>query len=227
MSERTVWGLSLWNSYYGDSALAIRACNFTEIIFADDLNAFKVFDNSTLSDEIHRQLHQVQFELHSWGRANRVQFDANKESHHIISKVDPYGASFRLLGVDFDVKLIMDEAVNSLIKEVSWKLKSLFRCNRIFSTKDLVLLFKSHILGFIEYRTPALLHASCSVLQPLDNVLDRFLKKVGLSNIDALTEFNLAPLQCRRDIAALGIIHRAILGLRPPHFRQFFRLETQ
>lgn len=36
--------------------------------------------------------------------------------------------------------------------------------------------------------------------------------------------FRLAPLQTRRDIAALGLIHRAILGEGPPHFQQWFFL---
>ena len=34
--------------------------------------------------------------------------------------------------------------------------------------------------------------------------------------------FRLAPLQSRRDIVVLGLIHRAILGDGPPHFRQWF-----
>ena len=38
--------------------------------------------------------------------------------------------------------------------------------------------------------------------------------------------FNLAPMQSRRDIAALGVIHRAILGLGPMQFRNWFQLDT-
>ena len=34
--------------------------------------------------------------------------------------------------------------------------------------------------------------------------------------------FNLAPLNARRDIALLGIIHRAALRNGPPQFHQFF-----
>ena len=32
----------------------------------------------------------------------------------------------------------------------------------------------------------------------------------------------MAPLQTRRDIACLGLIHRAVLGVGPPHFREWF-----
>jgi hypothetical protein len=36
-------------------------------------------------------------------------------------------------------------------------------------------------------------------------------------------EFNLAPLAMRRDIAMLGLIHRAALGKGPPQLRQLIK----
>ena len=39
---------------------------------------------------------------------------------------------------------------------------------------------------------------------------------------DALLYFGLAPLDARRDIAVLGVIHRTVLGLGPKHFQKFF-----
>ena len=48
---------------------------------------------------------------------------------------------------------------------------------------------------------------------------------VGISEIDALTHFKLAPLSSRRDIAMLGVIHRAVLGEGPPLLRVFFKLD--
>ena len=36
-------------------------------------------------------------------------------------------------------------------------------------------------------------------------------------------EFNLSPLQTRRDIALLAVIHRAVLDMGPQHFKQVFR----
>ena len=38
---------------------------------------------------------------------------------------------------------------------------------------------------------------------------------------------NLAPLNCRRDIAVLGLIHRTVLGDGPEHFREWFFLSTE
>ena len=37
--QGTVWGPPLWNNFYADSAKPIRKQEFTEIVFADDLNA--------------------------------------------------------------------------------------------------------------------------------------------------------------------------------------------
>ena len=86
----------------------------------------------------------------------------------------------------------------------------------------MVLLFKSHIISFLEYRAAAFPHASSSVLAPRGNVLDRFLRDVGLSRKDALLRFSLAPLSSRRDIAVLGLIHRSALGLGPRMLQRFF-----
>ena len=84
------------------------------------------------------------------------------------------------------------------------------------------MLFKQHILSFIEYRTPGIVHAATSVLQPLDNVLTKFLDDIGMTQLEALLHFNLAPLHVRRDIAMLGVIHRATLDMGAPALKSFF-----
>ena len=61
----------------------------------------------------------------------------------------------------------------------------------------------------------------------LDFVLTRFLRKVGISEIDAIVNFKLAPLASRRDIAMLGVIHRAVLGEGPPQLRELFKLDRR
>ena len=42
--QGTCWGPVLWNLFYEDSNTAIENADFTEVKFADDLNAFKEFD---------------------------------------------------------------------------------------------------------------------------------------------------------------------------------------
>ena len=57
----------------------------------------------------------------------------------------------------------------------------------------------------------------------MDAVQHRFLRALDCSELDALMEFNLAPLASRRDIAMLGLVHRAALGKGPEHFKSFFK----
>ena len=38
--------------------------------------------------------------------------------------------------------------------------------------------------------------------------------------------FNLAPLSTRRDIAMLGVVHRAVLRRGPKHFFRFFQVSS-
>ena len=101
-----------------------------------------------------------QKELHEWGRANQVVFDAGKECMHIISMTESYGNDLKMLGVRFDVALTMKAAVDELVKDASWKLKVLMRTKRFYTDADFVILYKAHLLSLLEYRTPAIYHAT-------------------------------------------------------------------
>jgi len=84
--QGTVWGPMLWNIFYQDAASAIRSSSFVEIVFADDLNAFKMYDNQADEKTMRNDMNACQEELHAWGRANQVAFDASKESQHILGR---------------------------------------------------------------------------------------------------------------------------------------------
>ena len=68
---------------------------------------------------------------------------------------------------------------------------------------------------------PAIFHACETVVSPLDRVLHNFLRQINGCILDALFVFNLPPLETRRDIAMLSILHRAALKLPPRHFWQW------
>ena len=114
-------------------------------------------------------------------------------------------------------------AVAEVANEASWKLRTLLRTQRYYTDADLIVLYKAHMLSFLEYRTPAVYHALRSILTRLDSVQSRFLRGVGVDDLIALVEFKLAPLVVRRDIAMLGLIHRTSVGEGPGHFRKFFK----
>ena len=221
--QGTVTGPILWNLFFEDARHAINEYFFKEVVFADDLNAFCIYSSATHNDVIKKALTNCQLELHKWGAANRVAFDPSKESQHILSLSDPDGSVFKLLGVPFDAALSMGQAVSEMVASAGWKLRTLLRTKRFYTDSDLIVLYKAHLLSFLEYRTPAIYHATRAVLRRLDAVQRNFLRDVGVDDITALVHFHLAPLSTRRDIAMLGLIHRTVLAEGPRQFSDFFR----
>eukprot|EP00973_Karenia_brevis_P002597 354867-Karenia_brevis.AAC.1 len=69
--QGTVWGPWLWNIFFCDAADAIHERHYQEIVFADDLNAFKIFDRDETNSNIYADLRHVQQHLHRWGDANQ------------------------------------------------------------------------------------------------------------------------------------------------------------
>ena len=65
-------------------------------------------------------------------------------------------------------------------------------------------------------------HATTTLIRRLDRAQDSFLRQLNVDRDIALLEFNLAPLAMRRDIAMLGILHRAAIGEGPTQFREYF-----
>jgi hypothetical protein len=125
-------------------------------------------------------------ELHSWGKANEVEFDSDKESMHILSRRRPKGGSFRTLGTDFDCKLLMTDTVLALAVEARWKLNSILRTKSFLTGLQLVDVYKAQLLSFVEYRTPAIFHACDTALNTLDSIQDRLCGEAGMNALEAL-----------------------------------------
>ena len=89
-----------------------------------------------------------------------------------------------------------------------------------------ILHFKSHVLSYLEYRTPAIYHCTETCLLPLERFFNGFLRQLNLTREEALIHFNLAPLSTRRDIAMMGVIQRAVLRQGPESLRQHFVLHN-
>ncbi len=126
-----------------------------------------------------------------------------------------FGEDFKILGVIIDCKLTMRAAAKEISREAGWKVKSLLRCRRFYTQKELVKLYKAQVLSYIESKTAAIHHAAPSVLDAIDRVQRRFLREIGLTEVEALLHYKLAPLSARRDIAMIGLLHRASHGRAP------------
>ena len=111
-------------------------------MYADDINAFKAFNNGLDNDAIMEELLEVQRELHLWGAANRVVFDAGKEHHIILSRTDPLGDDFRLLGIEFDCKLLMNVAIREVVTEASRRVKTLLKTHKYYSKQHMIIFYK-------------------------------------------------------------------------------------
>ena len=100
--------------------------------------------------------------------------------------------------------------------------RALLRCRRFYSLSDMFCQCKAHVLSVLEFPTPAVYHASRSVIDGIDAVQRRFLREVQITMKDSFLKFRLAPLQLRRNIAMLGLLHKVILGEAHSCFSELF-----
>ena len=85
-------------------------------------------------------------------------------------------------------------------------------------------LYKAQVLSFMESSTPGLYHAAPSTLERVDRVQRRLLRELGLTELEALRDFRLAPLSSRRDMGMLGTLHKLNLGTAPAQLKALFPL---
>ena len=64
----------------------------------------------------------------------------------------------------------MKDAVAEIVGAATWKLGAILRTVRFFTDAELLLLYKSKLLPFLEYRTAVIYHACDTTLPPLDNL---------------------------------------------------------
>ena len=219
--QGTVLGSPLWNAFYADARHSLRKHGFTETVFADDLNCWKPFAANPRPVDV-SDLHRAQHELHLWGKANQVLFDPGKESFHILHRKLFFGDDFKVLGCVFDSQLLMHAAARHVATEAGWRLRTLMRSKQYFTTPELMRLYKCQILSFVESSTPGLYHAAPTTLDRVDRVQRRFLREIGLSELEALRDYRLAPLCSRRDMGMLGALHKLNLGNAPAQLEALF-----
>jgi len=150
--------------------------------------------------------------VHSWGRANRVSFDASKEHVVILQSSESFGESFKLLGCMVDVDLRMHSAVEQVLSKIRPKVMAILRTRGYYNTTDLILQFKTQIWGLIEGNMGGYFHAAPSLLDKIDQVQNRFLRELGLSPADGFLEYNFALPSLRKNIGILGLLHKRVLG---------------
>ena len=106
-------------------------------------------------------------------------------------------------------------------------MKTLLRTIRFHTKSELIRLYKSQILSFIESRTVGIHHAAPSVLACVDRVQKRFLIEVQTTSLEASVDWRLAPLGCRRTMAMLGLLYKIAHNIAPPCLCELFDREDR
>ena len=86
----------------------------------------------------------------------------------------------------------------------------------------MLFLFKTHVRSQIEWCYGAIFFAAQSKLERLDTVQSSFLRHTEINERQAYLEFNLAPLQLRRDIGMLGVLRKTCHGTTHADFDHLF-----
>ena len=157
-------------------------------------------------------LHECKKNVHRWGSTNRVRFDAAKEHIVLLHPSEHHGETFKLLGCPVDPDLRMNSAIEQVLSKIRPKATAILRTRAYYTTADLILQFKGHIWGFIEANMGGYFHAASTLLDKIDGVQNHFLRQLDVTSEQAYLEFNFAPPSLRRNIAALGFLHKRVLG---------------
>ena len=220
--QGTVLGPNLWNIFFADVHEPAESTGCKERKFADDLTTFKSFERSTSNDDILLDLASCQCSVHAWGERNRVTFEPSKEEFVVLDPHDGTGGPFRLLGPAIDNKLRMNLAIDKLFRKAKPKARALLRCKRFYDVAEMLCLYKAHVRSQIEWCNSAIYHAARSLLARLDGIQTSFIGNLGLDVRNAFLDFQLAPLELRRDIGMLGALWKIAHGTAHKLLRELF-----
>ena len=80
----------------------------------------------------------------------------------------------------------MHDAIRECAVEAGWRSLNILHARRYYATRNLIILYKAHVLSYIEYRTPSISHTCNTTLTLLSNVQHRFLQALEVSQEEML-----------------------------------------
>ena len=132
-------------------------------------------------------------EVRRWGFRNRVTFDPSKEHINVIHPIHGHGETFKFLGCHVDVKLTMSDAVDYVCARARPKIKALLRSRPYYNVADLIVQFKTHIWGLIEFTHGSVMHASETLLAKIEDLQRGFVRQLAMTEEMAFLDHNMAP----------------------------------
>ena len=201
--QGTVLGPPLWNIFFNDVVIPAGSTGGDPNLFADDLSVFQKFDRLDDNDAIKLEMDRCRSEVHSWGKRNRVSFDASKEHVVILHPIHGQGDPVILLGCLLDCKLLMNHGIENILARMRPKVVAILRLRGHYHLKELLNQFQTHVWGLVEYQNGAIFHAAAHLLNKINRIQNKFLEELGLDVKTAFIEYNFVPLDVRRDIGIL------------------------
>ena len=138
--------------------------------------------------------------------------DASWEHFRILHKLHCSWETLRLRGVLVDPKLTMEDETNRIRKKTRPKIQAILQNRAFYDTAGVIQQYKSHVLCLLAQPCVAIRHAAQAHLDSLGRLQRSFIRELGLSDEEAFLAHQLAPLELRRDISALGLLHKIQLG---------------
>nr|CAI5829594.1 unnamed protein product [Callosobruchus analis] len=157
-----------------------------------------------------------------WGLVNKVQFKIQKTQKTTLTRKSLFGlptvemegrpivesASVKLLGTNISNNMSWHDHVVSIAKTASQELGVLFRCRKLYTPEQLLLLYKAQIRPSLEYCSHVWSCAPKHSLKLLDSIQNRAIRLIDTPNLTR----DLGSLEHRRKVAALSLFYRFYHG---------------
>ena len=202
--------------YYADDTV-LYSTGPTHAIAAQNLQAaFNVFQLSVFSHKLVLNAKKTKcmfFSLSDITSSSSGIFTLQNEEIELVN-------SYKYLGIWLDSKLSFQTHVDCLVKSLRSKIGFLFRNKACFSTRSRKTIVQSLVMPVFDYGDTLYMHASQTVLKPLDAVFHsalRFITGYGFRthHCDLYTQVNWPSLANRREQHILLLIFKALSGKVP------------
>nr|CAI5829969.1 unnamed protein product [Callosobruchus analis] len=137
-----------------------------------------------------------------WGLVNKVQFNVQKTQMTTLTRKS------LLLGINISGNMSWHDHVVSIAKTASRKLGVLFRCRKLYTPEQLLLLYRAQIRPSLEYCSHVWSCAPKHSLKLLDSIQNRAVRLIDTPNLTR----DLDSLEHRRRVAALSLFCRFYHG---------------
>ncbi|KAK3889544.1 hypothetical protein Pcinc_006453 [Petrolisthes cinctipes] len=137
----------------------------------------------------------------------------------------PLQDHFKILGVTFDAELRFDKHIHHIAHQASLRVSALHRVAGFLDKRGLMTLYKAQVRPHLEYGALTWMSSAATHLQRLDKVERRVQRLIKNNSCPPPSQDipALDTLEHRRDVAALGVLHKAqvqevqhLAGLRLP-----------